>query len=108
MKNPFNFLNKKQHEFAQPKSWQQEILLTLILKGKVSLVDFPKLSGYRTRVSELREMGIKTKDVKVYFTSRFGNKSDYIEHHLLNKEFAESLYKELTDEKSKRKTGSKE
>lgn len=37
-----------------PKTTEQEILLHLIENGKVSIFDFPYLSGFRTRISNLK------------------------------------------------------
>lgn len=36
-----------------PRNTTARILYALIIKGKVSLVDFPYLAGFRTRISEL-------------------------------------------------------
>ena len=40
----------------EPKTHKAEILHTILQKGEVSLMDFPHLSGYRTRLSELRRV----------------------------------------------------
>ena len=39
--------------YESPTTSTQEVLLTLILQGSVSIFDFPYLSGFRTRVSNL-------------------------------------------------------
>jgi hypothetical protein len=38
----------------KPKTSKAEILFTLIDKGEVSIMDFPYLSSFRTRVSDLK------------------------------------------------------
>ena len=38
---------------TQPKTTTAEVLQTLILKGDASIEDFPYLSGFRTRISNL-------------------------------------------------------
>lgn len=46
-------------ELRDPKTNKDEIILTLIMAGKVSIMDFPYLSGFRTRVSEIRDLFMK-------------------------------------------------
>jgi len=68
-------------QLALPKNNSQEVLLTLIKNGKVSIEDYPYLSGFRTRISELvREYGLILNPVKA--TNKFGRTIRYIEHHL--------------------------
>lgn len=67
----------------QPKTNIQEILYTLIENGKVSIMDYPYLSGFRTRVSEIiNKHGLKLASVPVTKLNKFGNSFTYIEHHL--------------------------
>lgn len=40
-------------KLQNPKTNKAEILRVLINKGEVSIMDFPYLSGYRTRISEI-------------------------------------------------------
>jgi hypothetical protein len=40
----------------KPKNTKAEILLTAIENGSVSIMDFPYLSGFRTRISEINSM----------------------------------------------------
>ncbi len=72
-----------QNGFPKPNTNTQEILLTLILNGKVSIFDFPYLSGFRTRVSELvltHKLELeKETDTK---QNKFGNTYSYAVHTL--------------------------
>lgn len=81
-----------------PKSSEQEVLLTLILQGHVSIFDFPYLSGFRTRVSQLqlvRGITLNTKMDKR--NNKFGHAYIYAIHFLPDdeKEKAIELYKKL-------------
>jgi len=82
-----------------PKSNTQEILYTLIKQGHVSIMDYPYLSGFRTRVSELNRLkGLKTIPVKEQRHNKFGNPFKYVIHMLpeSEKEKALSIYKRLS------------
>ncbi len=81
-----------------PKTNIQEILATLIIQGYVSCLDFPYLSGYRTRVSEIVQkhgLAIKRKICKK--TNKFGNPYTYALYFLPEeeKENAKKLYLKL-------------
>lgn len=66
-----------------PKNNTQEILLTLIQAGKVSIMDYSYLSGFRTRISELcREYGLYLEPKRKTGKNRFGNTYTYVEHQL--------------------------
>lgn len=66
-----------------PKNNTQEVLLTLINFGKVSIFDFPYLSGFRTRISELNlKYNINLEAVSKTQKNRFGNTFTYVEHRL--------------------------
>ena len=61
--------------YPLPTSNIQEVLLTLILQGYVSLFDFPVMAGFRTRVSNLvlvYKLNLET--VKNSRCNKFGNK----------------------------------
>jgi len=69
-----------------PKDNRQEVLLTLIKNGKVSIIDYPHLSGFRTRISELKlTYGLILQPKQMYLRNKFGRKVTYIEHHLNEK-----------------------
>lgn len=84
--------------FELPKSNIQEVLLTLILQGNVSIFDFPTLSGFRTRVSNLtleHNLHLETEMVKK--TNKFGNPYRYALHKLpeSEKEKAIEIYNKM-------------
>lgn len=84
--------------YSFPKTNIQEILLTLILQGYVSLFDFPVMSGYRTRVSQLQLIhGLKLDRVTDTRCNKFGNTYVYAIHKLpeSEKEKAIELYNKL-------------
>ena len=83
-----------------PKSNIQEVLLTLILQGHVSIFDFPTLSGFRTRVSNLVLIhGLKLNTQMVERCNKFGNKYRYALHKLPDneKQNAIELYNKLVN-----------
>jgi hypothetical protein len=66
-----------------PKTSSQEVLLTLITQGYVSIFDFPYLSGFRTRVSELQTVyHIQLDRVLDKRCNKFGNTYTYAIHKL--------------------------
>jgi hypothetical protein len=84
----------------QPLTNTQEILITLIKKGHVSIFDFSYLSGYRTRVSELiAKYNLTLKRTTDTRCNKFGNSYSYAIYFLEpeNKNDAIMLYKKLTD-----------
>lgn len=90
--------NKK---LKPPKTNIQEILLTLITYGDVSIKDFPYLSGYRTRVSELENKhGLQLYTENHTGVNKFGNSYTFVKHclHITMIKDAVSLYKKLTNE----------
>ena len=86
--------------YAFPKTSEQEVLLNLILQGHSSIFDFPYLSGYRTRISELQtKHGLFLERTLDKRNNKFGNVYTYAIHKLpLNqKEKAINLYKSLVN-----------
>lgn len=84
--------------FEFPKSSEQEVLLTLILQGHVSIFDFPYLSGFRTRVSQLQLVrGLTLKTTMDKRSNKFGHPYIYAIHFLPEdqKSKAIELYKKL-------------
>lgn len=68
---------------ARPKNNKAEILFTLLEKGSVSIEDFPYLSGFRTRVSELVRIDeIPLSHKSKVGKNKFGKSFTYREHHL--------------------------
>jgi len=69
--------------FPFPKTSEQEVLLTLITQGHVSIFDFSYLSGFRTRVSELQSnYGLTLERVTDTRCNKFGNNYTYAIHKL--------------------------
>jgi len=84
--------------FAYPKTNLQEVLLTLILKGQVSLFAFPVMAGFRTRVSNLvLEYGLSLETTKAQRFNKFGNSYTYHIHILPadQKEKAIAIYNKM-------------
>jgi hypothetical protein len=66
-----------------PKTNKAEILHTLIEKGCVSIKDFPWLSGFRTRISELvNDDNIPMCHLCLTEVNKFGNSYTYKSHVL--------------------------
>lgn len=95
-------IDMKQQDLFQgypfPKTNIQEILLTLILQGHVSIFDYAYLSGFRTRISELKlehDIILERKTATRY--NKFANKYTYSIHVLpkSEKEKAIQLYEKL-------------
>ena len=86
--------------FPFPKTSEQEVLLTLILQGHVSIFDFPYLSGFRTRVSQLQTVhGLSLDRMMDKRCNKFGNIYSYAIHKLPEeqKEKAILLYNKLNN-----------
>ena len=84
--------------YEYPTTSTEEVLLTLILQGHVSIFDFPYLSGFRTRVSNLVVIyGLKLNRVLDSKTNKYGNSYKYAIHRLPaeEKDKAILLYKKL-------------
>ena len=84
--------------FAYPKTNLQEVLLTLILKGNVSLFAFPVMAGFRTRVSNLvLDYGLNLETTKAQRCNKFGNSYTYHIHKLPadQKEKAIAIYNKM-------------
>ncbi len=79
-----------------PQTNTQEVLYTLIENGKVSIFDYPYLSGFRTRISELKnKYGLKIETKKMQNINRFGNNYTFSMHYLVDKQQAVSLYEQI-------------
>lgn len=82
----------------QPKTSTQEVLLTLITQGNVSIFDFPYLSGFRTRISNLKlDYNLDIQTEKKTKENKFKNTYTYAYHTLpeTEKQKAIDLYNEL-------------
>lgn len=86
--------------FPFPKTSEQEVLLTLILQKDVSIFDFPYLSGFRTRISQLQTVhGLFLGRVMEQKINKFGNTYTYAIHSLPEdqREKAILLYNKLNN-----------
>jgi hypothetical protein len=84
--------------FAFPTTNLQEVLLTLILKGNVSLFDHSYMAGFRTRVSNLvLDYGLNLETTKGQRCNKFGNIYTYHIHKLPadQKEKAIAIYNKM-------------
>jgi len=84
--------------FEYPTTNTEEVLLTLITQGHVSLFDYPMLAGFRTRVSNLVvQYGLKLKTTMSERHNKFGRKYKYAIHKLPEEERENAiiLYKKL-------------
>lgn len=81
-----------------PRSSTQEVLHTLITKGSVSILDYPHLSGFRTRMSEIsRKYQLNIETVMSKRHNKFGNPYKYAIHKLpkTSKDKAIEIYKKM-------------
>lgn len=86
----------------QPKTVTQEVLHCLIINGKVSIKDFPYLSGFRTRVSELKhKYGLLFTTKKHLGVNKFGHEFIYACHYLPASQIenAINIYNKLQNDK---------
>jgi hypothetical protein len=84
--------------YPLPKTSEQEVLLTLLTQGYVSIFDFSYLSGFRTRVSQLKSIhGLSLETKKNSRCNKFGNQYTYSIHFLpeSQKDTAKELYLKL-------------
>lgn len=66
----------------RPRTNREEILFQLLKHGSVSIMDFPYLSGFRTRVSEITKEGLNLRSENITDYNKFGNKFTYVKHIL--------------------------
>ena len=82
-----------------PKTTEQEILLHLIKNGSVSIFDFPYLSGFRTRISNLKAKFVPIESSKLTSTNKYGRTYSFAMHRLMDKQKAIDLYEKLNGQK---------
>lgn len=82
--------------FHNPTTHKEEILLHMIENGSVSIMDFPYMSGFRTRISELVNEDKLTIDTEAKTgRNKFGNRYTYIVHRLNDRSKAIEVYNNL-------------
>lgn len=73
--------------FPLPKTSTQEVLLHLILFKSASIKNFPTLSGFRTRISQIiLDHGLFLEREFIHGFNKFGNSTKYAKHTLPEKE----------------------
>jgi len=87
----------------RPVNNTAEILHTLINSGSVSIMEFPYLSGFRTRISELNKEGLALRKVTISNKNKYGNTYAYVRHYLLDekKELANKIYNNICTKRKK-------
>ena len=86
-------------KLRKPNSHISEVLYHLITKGEASIKEFYWMSGFRTRISDLKlDYGLNLSKKSAESTSKHGNKSKYFVHVLDETESkkAISIYNEFT------------
>ena len=80
----------------KPINQNQEVLLHLINEGCASCLDFAYMSGFRTRISNLKnDYGVPLKRKLLKFTNKYGNASMVAWHYLEDKSKAIEIYNKL-------------
>ena len=86
--------------YPKPKTSTQEVLLHLILFKTASIIDFPTLSGFRTRISQLiLDHGLFLEREFIHGFNKFGNTTKYAKHMLPDnqKEKAIEIYYKINN-----------
>lgn len=86
----------------KPKNSTQEVLLHLIDRGSVSIFDFSYLSGFRTRISDLKlKFGLNLITELHTAKNKFNRTFTYAKHILpdYEKEKAKQVYKSISNYK---------
>ena len=79
-----------------PKTTKQEVLLTLIQKGEVSLMNFPTLAGFRTRISQLvLDNGLAIETKMLLAKNKYGRTIRYGLHSITDRDKAIEIYLKL-------------
>lgn len=69
--------------YPKPKTSEQEVLLSLILDGSVSIIEYGWLPGFRTRISQLQtKRGLFLERIFLNRRNKFGNIFKYAKHSL--------------------------
>ena len=95
MKSKINLFNQ---DLQPPTTTIQEVLYEMIARGSVSIVQFPYLSGFRTRLSNLKiKYKLPFDNIIKVGKNKWGREYDYTVHVLKNEniELAKSIYNEM-------------
>ena len=89
-------VHKNTKAMETPQTTEQEILLHLIENGKVSIFDFPYLSGFRTRISNLKKKGVEIDSKLIKGINKYGNSYLFALHSIIDKNTTVSTCENLT------------
>jgi hypothetical protein len=95
-------INAMIDQLQEPIDNIEEVINTILTQGNVSIKDFPYLSGFRARISDIRDL-LEDKDAELISTpsqsvNKFGRTYTYMVHHIQPKDFI-TLLKIYTNEK---------
>lgn len=77
---------------TRPTTTTAEVLNVLINNKRVSILDFPYLSGFRTRVSDLRlKHGLNLLKEKKHRLNKFKNSYTFVVHILQKKDIKKAI-----------------
>ena len=80
-------------DYREPNTQLDEVLLHMIKYTTVSCMDFPYMSGFRTRVSNLvLKDGLKIRTEFKKGINKFGNSYNYAVHSLVDIDQAIEIY----------------
>lgn len=70
-------------ELPRPVNCKSDVLFTLLVNGSASIIEHPKLSGFRTRISELSlKHGVIISSINEKGVNKFGSSITYKRHFL--------------------------
>ena len=78
-----------------PRTTEQEILLHSLENGSVSIFDFPYLSGFRTRISNLKAKFVPIESSKLTSINKYGRTYSFAMHRLMDKQKAIDSHEKL-------------
>lgn len=83
-------------ELPKPKSQTAEILFALITENEISEQQFFQ-NGFRSRLTELRKLGLNIRDKWKHFKSKYGNQGQYKARYLWRSELpkAKRIYERI-------------
>ena len=90
-------------KLPKPKTHLTEVLYELITKNEASIEEFYWMSGFRTRISDLKlKHGLNLDVSHVKTISKHGNSASYCKHSLPEnqREKAINIYKDLTKKRA--------
>ena len=78
-------------ELSRPKNCTSDVLFTLLMNGSASIVEHPRLSGFRTRISELSlKHGVMIDSINEKGVNKFGSNIIYKRHFIAQNHIEEA------------------